>query len=82
MMDYRKAYLDSLERKKISYPPNHKPVLEVPKGGSSCANCKYVSQDKKQCSNTYFIQFNGSNKLPYPANSMCSDWWEGKDSAR
>lgn len=71
--EYRKAYL---ERKKVSYPADHKPVLPVPKGGSMCANCRFVSKDKKHCSNEYFVQFNGSNKLPYPADQMCSDWWE------
>lgn len=63
---------------KTSYPDDHKAAMRVPKGGSSCLSCKYVSQDKKQCSNKYFIAYNGSKDLPLPADEFCSDWYEPK----
>lgn len=66
---------------KIQYPPNHNPVLKVPEGGSSCSNCKYIGVDGKTCKSQYFILFMGTNRLPFPANKMCSDWWEPKGDA-
>lgn len=60
----------------VSYPDDHKAAMRVPKGGSSCASCKYVSDDKKQCSNEYFIKYNGSKDLPVAADEYCSDWFE------
>ena len=59
-------------------PPDHKPVLKVPTGGSNCANCEYKGKGNT-CTNQYFIQWNGSDKLPYPADKMCSDWWMPKE---
>lgn len=61
---------------KPTYPPDHVPAMRVPKGGSSCASCEYVSEDKKHCSNEDFIAWHGSNKLPAPADAYCSDWYE------
>lgn len=60
----------------FSVPPDHKPGMRVPKGGSSCFTCEYVSEDKKHCSNKYFQKWNGSDKLPAPADEYCSDWYE------
>src|SRR5690242_13699540 len=62
-------------------PKGHKPVLPVPKGGSMCLNCNYLNPDKKTCREPNFIAFNGGPKLPYPADRMCSDWWEEKKNA-
>lgn len=59
-------------------PPNHKAGLKVPKGGSSCANCIWLGNDKVSCTNKYWVKWNGGDdKLPYPADEYCSDWWEG-----
>jgi hypothetical protein len=75
--EYRKAFL---ERKKVNYPADHKPGMRVPKGGSMCANCKYLKDaDKGLCGNEYFVQWNGSEKIPGPIDSYCSDWWGRKD---
>ena len=63
---------------KATYPADHSPGLRVPKGGSSCASCTYLSTDGKHCTNKYFIRWNKSSKLPAPADEYCSDWWEGK----
>ena len=60
-------------------PPDHIAGLRVPKGGSCCANCVWLSEDKIHCKNQYWIRWNGGNdKLPLPADEYCSDWWQGK----
>lgn len=59
----------------IEYPPDHKPGMKVPKGGSSCSSCEYL-KNGNECSNEYFIKWNGSSKLPAPADEYCSDWYE------
>jgi ADP-ribose pyrophosphatase YjhB (NUDIX family) len=61
-----------------TYPRDHKAGMRVPKGGSSCASCKYVSDDGKDCSNIHFRVWNGSSHLPAPADEYCSDWYEPK----
>lgn len=61
----------------IEYPPDHKPGMRVPKGGSMCANCEYFN-GVDSCNNKYFIEWNGSGKLPAPANEYCSDWYHQK----
>lgn len=62
-----------------TYPPDHKPAMQVPKGGSSCASCEYLGEDGQSCTNKYFIAWNGSGKLPHPADEYCSDWYEPKE---
>ena len=57
-------------------PPDHKPGMKVPKGGSMCKNCEYVSGN--ECTNSHFIKWNGSAKIPGPVDSYCSDWYEPK----
>jgi hypothetical protein len=61
----------------IEYPKDHQPGMKVPKGGSSCATCEYLTPDK-ECSNEYFVKWNGSGKLPAPPDEYCSDWYEQK----
>lgn len=61
---------------KFELPKNHVAGMRVPKGGSSCASCKFL-MDKNHCSNTYWIEWNGGDtKLPYPADEYCSDFYE------
>ncbi len=60
------------------YPANHRAAMRVPQGGSMCANCKYLGGDGKTCKSEYFIEWNGSNRLPAPADRFCSDWYEPK----
>jgi len=60
---------------KVEYPPDHKPGMRVPKGGSSCASCEYYKGNQK-CSNKYFQLWMGSDIIPAPADSYCSDWYE------
>lgn len=56
-------------------PEDHKVGMRVPKGGSMCANCKWVSDDGKTCGNEYFQDWNGSEKLPAPSDEYCCDLW-------
>jgi hypothetical protein len=60
----------------VNYPPDHQPGMAVPKGGSSCANCEYLGQDQKSCTEKNFIAWNGSNVIPGEIDAYCSDWYE------
>lgn len=62
----------------IEYPKDHQPGMKVPKGGSNCLSCEYYGGNDN-CKNSYFIKWNGSGKLPYPAAEYCSDWYEMND---
>lgn len=61
----------------VTYPDDHKPGMRVPKGGSSCYSCEYL-KNGNECSNEYYQKWAGTNKLPYPADQYCSDWYEEK----
>src|SRR6266436_1413795 len=65
---------------KPTYPSDHEAGMRVPKGGSSCASCKYL-EGKDKCNNKYFIKWNGSKNLPLPAEEFCSDWYEPADKS-
>jgi len=71
-----KNTLGGKKKKKPEYPPDHKPGMEVPKGGSSCSKCEYLKEDGKSCGNKYFIKWNGSALIPEPIDEYCSDWFE------
>lgn len=58
-----------------NYPASHLVGMEVPKGGSSCAKCEYVSTDGKSCSQKDFVKWNGSKELPKPADCFCCDFY-------
>jgi hypothetical protein len=62
--------------KKFELPPGHKPGMRVPHGGSMCANCRFLAEDKKSCTNEYFIEWNGSELIPGKIDEYCSDWYE------
>lgn len=69
-------------------PPDHKAAMEVPRGGSMCANCEYLKDAKKGlCGNKNFIAWAGlnkpagSDKIPLPIDRYCSDWYEPTDGA-
>jgi broad specificity phosphatase PhoE len=70
---------DPKDAKKPQYPPDHKPGMKVPKGGSNCAKCEYLKDaDKKLCGNEYFIKWNGSELIPGEIDAYCSDYFESK----
>lgn len=62
-------------KKKICYPASHQVGVEVPKGGSSCASCKWLSKDAKHCEEQQFVKWLGTSELPFPANRYCCDLW-------
>lgn len=61
-----------------SYPRDHVAMLRVPKGGSSCASCKYVDKAAHACKSAHYVRWNGGDaKLPdHGLDELCSDWYE------
>jgi hypothetical protein len=61
-------------------PDTHVAGMRVPKGGSSCANCRFARKlkDGPHCMNTYWITWNGGqSRLPVDdPSTYCSDWYE------
>jgi hypothetical protein len=66
----------------LIYPPDHPLGMIVPLGGSDCAKCKYVRNKNLDCDNDYFVNWNGSHKLPAPADEYCCDFFESKPKFR
>ena len=62
------------------YPKYHEAGTRVPKGGSCCQNCKWV-RGKDTCTNKYYQEWSGADKIPAPLDEYCSDWWESQDSS-
>ena len=65
-----------IAKPKATYPSNHRPAMQVPKGGSSCATCRHVSRDLKHCASPFYVKWHGNPLLDYPADQFCSDWYE------
>lgn len=59
------------------YPPTHRVGMRVPKGGSSCAKCEYVSG--QHCKQKDFISWKGDSIIPAPTDSYCCDFYEWSD---
>ncbi len=64
---------------KFTLPEGHLFGMEVPKGGSTCAKCKFAGEDGKHCTNKYFQDWRKSvgaedpSELPVPADRYCCD---------
>ena len=68
---------------KPEYPSDHVAAMRVPKGGSDCKKCEYLANEEKGlCGNEYFVKWNGSNKIPAPIDSYCSDWFEPRKAEK
>ena len=63
---------------KPTYPADHQVGMRVPKGGSDCAKCEYLGPDDKACRNKAFVMWNGSDRLPAPADEYCCDFFEAE----
>lgn len=61
------------------YPSDHQAGMKVPKGGSMCANCDYLGDDRKTCTEENFIRWNGSDVIPGEIDAYCSDFYEPKE---
>lgn len=72
--------LVAIHGKQPTYPPDHKPALEVPKGGSSCASCRYYKGDQK-CGSPDYAKYYGTDAIPLPPDRWCSDWYEAAPGA-
>jgi hypothetical protein len=66
----------------VEFPEDHAIGMKVPKGGSSCAKCVYVSDDQTQCGEPHFQEWNGSKDLPEKADEYCCDFFKSQRSAR
>jgi len=69
------------------YPKDHPVGMVVPKGGSSCAKCKFVRNAGLECVQKDFAKwFGGENAsdvtLPAPANEYCCDFFETRTEKR
>ena len=76
--DLKKALKESNSyggKGRFELPDTHKAGMAVPKGGSSCASCTFY-EGNQICGNKYWVQWNGSNNIPKPADEYCSDWYE------
>lgn len=71
------AFQQIREAGPVRYPKGHQPGLKVPKGGSMCANCKFLKDPKKRiCGEPNFIRWNGSSLIPGNIDEYCSDWYK------
>jgi len=70
------------------YPPDHLFGMEVPKGGSACSKCVFLSKDGKHCGNEYFQKWQRSviigpppdtSLIPAPADEYCCDVFEAAE---
>ena len=59
----------------VVLPAGHSPGMRVPKGGSSCANCRF-GQEPGKCAEPNFQRWNGGPDLPAPNDEYCSDFWQ------
>ena len=64
------------------YPANHPVGMRVPRGGSSCAKCSFVRHADRDCANASFVRWNGSHRLPAPANAYCCDFFDTRTAPR
>lgn len=58
-------------------PADHQLGMKVPKGGSMCANCKFLATPTT-CGNNGFVEWNHGAKLPAPADEYCCDLYGHK----
>jgi hypothetical protein len=60
------------------YPKEHLLGIKVPKGGSSCSKCMFMT-NKTECRNKYFLQWrkdSGAERpevIPAPIDEYCCD---------
>jgi hypothetical protein len=61
-------------------PDEHIAGMVVPKGGSSCANCRFadVRDDGPHCTESNWVAWNGGeSRLPVDdPETYCSDWYQ------
>ena len=61
------------------YPPDHMFGMEVPEGGSACSKCEYLADNKRDCTEEHFLEWqrmNGAEKpeeIPGKITAYCCD---------
>lgn len=71
---------------KFELPPGHVFGMGVPKGGSACSKCKFLSEDGKHCGSTYFQDWRKSldaedpKKIPGEPDAYCCDVFTARDT--
>ena len=55
----------------VNYPADHIPAMVVPKGGSCCANCRFLNKETKTCMEPNYINWNGSAIIPITTDQFC-----------
>lgn len=70
--------VQAASKTKPTYPSDHVAGMRVPKGGSNCAKCEYLADNKTDCTNEYFQKWNGSPVIPGKIDEYCSDWFIAK----
>jgi hypothetical protein len=66
------------EGKLPQYPRDHQVGMKVPKGGSECAKCEYLKDNRKHCGNDKWVKWFGSSLIPAPIDEYCCDFFEAK----
>jgi hypothetical protein len=64
-------------------PKSHQPAMEVPRGGSMCANCTLYSHEGGRygsCLAPEYKIYYGTKLIPKPADRFCSDWYQPSPS--
>lgn len=64
-------------RSEAVLPPNHRLGMVVPRGGSSCAKCRFLATPAT-CGNAGFVKWNGGPRLPAEADRYCCDLYEAR----
>ena len=61
----------------FNLPDDHIAAMQVPKGGSCCANCSFVDAENHACTEPNYIAWNGGDgALPeLELDEICSDWY-------
>lgn len=65
------------------HPVDHSVGAQVPKGGSMCANCSFLTEDEEGCTSDLFQKWHADqgvddpSRLPHPADEYCCDFWTG-----
>lgn len=70
---------------KYTLPEGHLFGMAVPKGGSACSKCRFLTQDGQHCGSDYFQSWRKSlgvedpSLIPDPADEYCCDVFAAKE---